>query len=334
MTRHVPQRSVPGTMRAIVRDRYGSTEVLGLGDLPLPDIDEDGVLLRVRAAGVDRGVWHIMAGVPYLARLAFGVRRPRTRTLGREVAGVVEAAGARVTALRPGDEVFGTCDGSFAEYAAAKPAKLARKPSNLTFEQAAAVPVSGQTALQVVRDHGRVRAGQRVLVIGASGGVGVFAVQVAKAMGAEVTGVCSAAKADLVRSVGADHVIDYARAEITDDGRRYDVVLDLAGNRPLRLLRRVLTHDGTLVIVGGEEGGRWTGVGRQFRAVTLSPFVRQRLRAFVTRENSRDLGSLTALIEAGDVTPVVDSARPLSDVPRAVDDLVAGRIRGKAVIVP
>jgi NADPH:quinone reductase-like Zn-dependent oxidoreductase len=194
--------------------------------------------------------------------------------------------------------------------------------------------VSGQTALQAVRDHGRVRAGQRVLVIGASGGVGVFAVQVAKAMGAEVTGVCSAAKADLVRSVGADHVIDYARAEITDDGRRYDVVLDLAGNRPLRVLRRVLTHDGTLVIVGGEEGGRWTGVGRQFRAVTLSPFVRQRLRAFVTRENSRDLGSLTALIEAGDVTPVVDSARPLSDVPRAVDDLVAGRIRGKAVIVP
>ena len=321
-------------MRAVIRDRYGSTEVVQLADLPVPEIGEDEVLIGVRAAGVDRGVWHIMAGVPYVMRLGFGVRRPRRRTLGRELAGVVEVAGTQVTGFRPGDEVFGTCEGSFAEYAAGKAGKLARKPSNLTFAQAAAVPVSGQTALQAVRDHGRVGSGQRVLVIGASGGVGSFAVQIAKAFGAEVTGVCSGAKADFVRSLGVDRVIDYTREEVTDSGTRYDVVLDAAGNRPLRALRRALTDDGTLVIVGGEEGGRLTGLSRQVRALALSPFVRQRFKVFITRENGNDLAALTQLIEAGDVTPVVDTERPLGEVASAIDDLLAGRVRGKTVIIP
>jgi NADPH:quinone reductase-like Zn-dependent oxidoreductase len=240
-----------------------------------------------------------------------------------------------VTGLRPSDEVFATCSGSFAEYAVARPAKLARKPSSPTFEKAAAVPVSGLAALQAVRDHGHVRAAQRVLIIGASGGIGTFAVQIAKAFGAKVTGVCSSAKVDLVRSIGADHVIEYTRAEITEARKRYDVVLDIAGNRPLRELRAVLTDDGRLVIVGGEGGGCWIGgVDRQLRTMVLSPFVRQWLGTFVTRENSRDLDALTQLIESGAVTPVIGSVRPLRGVPSAIDDLREGRVRGKIVIAP
>ncbi len=259
-------------MKAIVRDRYGSADVLRLRDVELPEVGDEEVLVRVRAAGLDRGAWHIMAGLPYLLRLAgYGLRTPKVAGLGSELAGVVEAVGANVTALAPGEAVFGTCSASFAEYASTEPDKLARMPANLSFEQAAAVPVSAVTALQALRDRGRVRPGQRVLVIGASGGVGTFAVQIAKALGADVTGVSSAEKVDLVRSLGADHVIDYTRTDITDDGKRYDVVLDIGGNRPLSQLRRVLTGDGTLVIVGGEGGGRWTGgIHRQLGAMALS----------------------------------------------------------------
>ena len=330
-------------MKAIVRDRYGTADVLELRDVEVPRAADGEVLLRVRAAGLDRGVWHIMAGIPYLIRLAgFGVRAPKSPGLGSDVAGVVEEVGAGVVGLRTGDAVYGTCGpassaASFAEYAVARPDRLARMPENLTFEQAAAVPVSGQTALQAHRDRGRVRAGQSVLVIGASGGVGTFAVQIAKARGAEVTGVCSTRKVDLVRSIGADHVIDYTRAEITDDGRRYDLILDIGGNRPLKLLRRALTRDGTLVFVGGEGGDRWTGgLGRQVRAMALSPFVAQRLGTpwFIAGENSADLDELRRLIEAGAVAPVISSVAELSGVPDAIRDLAAGRVQGKVVITP
>jgi NADPH:quinone reductase-like Zn-dependent oxidoreductase len=322
------------TVKAIVRDRYGSADVLGLRDVEMPEAGDDEILVRVRAAGLDRGAWHIMAGLPYLIRIAgYGVRRPKAAGLGSELAGVVEAVGAKVTGLRPGESVFGSCRASFAEYAVARPDRLARMPANLTFEQAAAVPVSAVTALQALRDRGRVQAGQRVLVVGASGGVGTFAVQIAKAFGATVTGVCSTSKVDLVRSIGADHVIDYAHADITDGDRRYDLVLDIGGNRPLSQLRRVLTREGTLVIVGGEGGDRWTGgLHRQLRAMVTSPFVRQRLGTFVANENSADLDALRALIEAGAVTPVIDRVVALHQVPDAIRDLAGGSVRGKIVV--
>jgi NADPH:quinone reductase-like Zn-dependent oxidoreductase len=322
-------------MRAIVRGRYGSADVLAVREVPVPDAGDGEVLVRVRAAGLDRGVWHIMAGLPYLIRIAgYGVRKPKTAGLGSEVAGVVEAVGAHVTALRPGDAVYGTCGAAFAEYAVARADRLARMPANLTFEQAAAVPVSGVTALQALRDHGRVEAGQRVLVVGASGGVGTFAVQIAKALGAEVTAVCSTAKVDLVRSIGADHVIDYTRADITDGAPPYDLVLDIGGNRPLPQLRRALTRHGTLVIVGGEGGDRWTGgIHRQLRAMALSPFVRQRLGTFIAKQHSADLDALRELIEAGAVTPVIDRDVALNEIPDAIRDLAGGRVRGKIVLV-
>jgi NADPH:quinone reductase-like Zn-dependent oxidoreductase len=321
-------------MKAIIRDRYGSADVLHLSELQVPEVGDEEVLVRVRAAGLDRGAWHVMAGLPYLLRGAgYGLRRPRVAGLGSELAGVVEAVGANVTGIAPGEAVFGTCSASFAEYAVTGPDKLARMPANLDFEHAAAVPVSAVTALQALRDHGRLRAGQRVLVIGASGGVGTFAVQIAKALGANVTGLASPPKVDLVRSLGADQVIDYTRTEITDDGRRYDVVLDIGGNRPLSRLRRVLTGDGTLVIVGGEGGGRWTGgIHRQLGAMVLTLFVRQRLGTFIAKTNSTDLDTLRALIEAGSVTPAVDRVIALEDVPGAIRDLIAGRVSGKVVI--
>ena len=322
------------TMRAIVRDRYGSADVLDLRDVPVPEAGADEVLVRVRAAGLDRGAWHIMAGLPYLMRIAgYGLRRPRVPGLGTELAGVIEAVGANVTEPRPGDAVYGTCGASFAEYAVARADRLARAPANLTFEQAAAVPVSAVTALQALRNHGRVQAGQRVLVVGASGGVGTFAVQVAKAFGAHVTGVCSTAKVDLVRSIGADRVIDYTRAGITDDDCRYDLVLDIGGNRPLSELRRALARNGTLVIVGGEGGGRWTGgIHRQLGAMVVSPFVPQRLGTFIAKQNSADLDALRALIESGAVTPVVDRVVALHQVRDAIRDLAAGHARGKIVL--
>jgi NADPH:quinone reductase-like Zn-dependent oxidoreductase len=322
------------TMKAIVRDRYGSADVLHLREVQVPEVGDDEVLVRVRAAGLDRGAWHVMAGLPYLLRVAgYGVRRPRNPGLGSELAGVVEAVGANVTEVAAGEAVFGTCSASFAEYAVTEPDKLARMPANLDFEHAAAVPVSAVTALQALRDHGRVRAGRHVLVIGAGGGVGTFAVQIAKALGADVTGVASTPKVDFVRSLGADHVIDYMRADVTEDGKRYDVVLDIGGNRPLSQLRHVLTGDGTLVIVGGEGGGRFTGgIHRQLGAMVLTLFVRQHLGTFIAKPNSTDLETLRALIEAGSVTPAVDRVIALAQVPDAIRDLVAGRVRGKLVI--
>ena len=323
------------TMQAIVQDRYGEAgDVLRLEETGRPVIGDGELLLRVHAAGVDRGVWHLMTGLPYPVRLAgYGVRAPKTRIRGREVAGRVEAIGKDVTSFQVGDEVFGIAEGAFAEYACTQPGKLARRPESLTAVQAAAVPVSALTALQAVRDHGHVRAGQKVLVIGASGGVGTFAVQIAKAYGAEVTGVCSTAKMDLVRSVGADHVIDYTRDGIADGAQRYDVIIDIGGNRPLRQLRAALTRRGTLVIVGGETGGRWLGgFDRSLRAPVLARFVPQRLGAVIVSENAADLLVLAQLIESGQVTPVIDKTYPLSQAPDAIRYMQQGHARGKVVI--
>lgn len=320
-------------MRAVVQDVYGETEVLHLEDVPRPAVRPGRVLVRVHAAGVDAGVWHLMAGRPEVVRLFMGRRGPRARTRGLDLAGVVEEVGDGVTAFRPGDRVFGLGDGSFAELALARPAKLATLPDGVGFEEAAAVPVSASTALQAVRDVARVRAGEHVLVVGASGGVGTFAVQLAKRLGAEVTGVCSAAKADLVRAIGADHVIDHAREEITDAGRRYDVVLDIAGNRPLRVLRAALAPRGTLVIVGGEGGSRWFGgLSRQLGALVLSPFVRQRLRMLVSTVRAPDLALLADLVARGELTPVVDRTYPLEQAGDAVRHQHEGRARGKVVL--
>ena len=329
------QRTTDGTtMQAITQDRYGEAgDVLRLEEIARPAIGDEDVLLRVHAAGVDQGVWHLMTGLPYPVRLACGIRAPKTQVRGREVAGRVEATGSAVTALRVGDEVFGIADGSFAQYASARPGKLAPKPANLTFAQAAAVPVSALTALQAVRDRGRVQAGQKVLVIGASGGVGTFAVQIAKAAGAEVTGVSSTAKLDLVRSLGADHVIDYTRDDITAGDHRYDVILDTGGHRPLSQLRRTLTPRGTLVIVGSEHGGRWLGGSdRQLRALMLSPFTSQRLTTLICSENTQDLQALTELIESGQVRPVIDRTYPLSQIPQAIQYLRDGHPQGKVVV--
>jgi NADPH:quinone reductase-like Zn-dependent oxidoreductase len=273
-----------------------------------------------------------MRGEPYLIRfLGFGVRRPKHRVLGRDVAGTVARVGSGVTELEVGDEVFGIAQGSFAEHAAASAEKLVRKPARLTFEQAAVVPVSATTAMQALRDVGHVTAGQHVLIIGASGGVGTYAVQVAKAFGAWVTGVCSTAKVDLVRSIGADEVIDYTREDFAAGTQRFDLILDIGGNSRISRLRRVLARNGTLVIVGGE-GGRWTGVGRQIGAVAVSPLVPQRLAMFVNKERRADLDAVRELIESGQVTPIVDRTYPLVDAADALRHLEAGRARGKIAI--
>ncbi|MGH9262336.1 MAG: NAD(P)-dependent alcohol dehydrogenase [Acidimicrobiales bacterium] len=321
-------------MNAVIQDTYGSPEVLELREIDKPVVKDDEVLVQVRAAGVDPGVWHLMTGLPYLVRvMGYGLRKPKVGVRGQDVAGRVEAVGANVTRFRPGDEVFGVCDGSFAEYVCARPDKLAPKPANLTFEQAAAVPISALTALPALRDRGKVQPGQTVLNIGAAGGVGSFAVQLAKAFGAKVTGVCSTTKVDLVRSIGADHVIDYTREDFADTGQDYDVILDIGGNRSLSHLRRALTREGTLVLVGGEGGGRWIGgMDRQVRALAISPFVPQRLRMFIAREHYEELLFLTELIEAGKITPVIDRTYPLSEVPEAIRYLHAGQARGKVVI--
>ncbi|MGH3757696.1 NAD(P)-dependent alcohol dehydrogenase [Actinophytocola sp.] len=321
-------------MRAIVQDEYGEAQdVLRLEQVARPQIADDEVLVRVHAAGVDRGVWHIMTGLPYPIRvMGYGFRVPKDRARGREVAGVVEAVGKDVTTPAPGEEVYGIGEGGFAEFCRARADKLAPKPTNLTFEQAAAAPVSALTALQAVRDGGRVRSRQSVLIIGASGGVGTFAVQIAKAFGAEVTGVCSTAKVDLVRSLGADHVIDYTRDDITSGGR-YDVILDIGGHRSLTHLRRALAPAGTLVIVGSETGGRWLGgFDRSLRAPLLSLFVGQKLTALTNSENAKDLVALTELIESGKVTPAIERTYPLAETPTAIQHMVEGNARGKLVI--
>jgi NADPH:quinone reductase-like Zn-dependent oxidoreductase len=321
-------------MKAIVQDRYGSADVLEFRDIEEPVVGEDDVLVRVHAAGCGPDVWHVMAGLPYMARPVIGLRRPKLAVRGWDLAGIVEGVGANVSDFAVGDEVMGTGDGSFAELALTQPDKLVPKPANLTFEQAAAIPVSGTTALRAVRDEGAVQPGQRVLVIGAAGGVGSLAVQVAKALGADVTGVSSTSKIDLVRSIGADDVIDYTREDFTDGSRHWDLIVDTAGRRPLRQLRRALTPKGTLVVVGGDGGGRWTG--GFFRGILRGPlvslFVGHRLRGLATKIQKEDLVTLAEMIEAGTITPVIDRTYPLIEAPDAIRHLERGHAAGKIVV--
>lgn len=318
-------------MKAIVYDRYGPAEVLRPADIAKATPGDDEVLVRVHAAGVDYGVWHLMTGLPLPVRVVVGLRAPKNPVLGRDVAGTVEALGANVTTLEVGDEVFGTTGGSFAEYACVPAARCVPKPANLTFEQAAAVPVSGLTALQSLR--GKVRPGDKVLVIGAGGGVGTFTVQLAKAYGASVTGVCSTGKVGLVRSLGADDVVDYTRTDFADGTRHWDLIVDTGGLRRLSHLRRALAPKGRLVIVGGEGGGRWLGgMDRTLRAVLLSPFVSQDLGGLIPAERGEDIEELRTLIEAGELTPVVDRTFPLADAAQAIRYLQQGHARGKVVL--
>ena len=321
-------------MKAIVQDKYGSADVLELRDVEKPQPGDDELLIRVHAAGVDPGVWHLMTGLPYLVRvMGFGLREPKIRVRGTDVAGTVEAAGRNVIQLKEGDSVYGTCEGSFAEYACARAEHLAPKPSNLNFEQAAAVPVSGMTALNGLRNAGKIQPGQKVLIIGAAGGVGAYAVQLAKAFGAAVTGVCSTSKVELVRAIGADEVIDYTREGFTDGTRQFDLILDTAGRRPLSQLRRALTPQGTLVIVGGEGGDRWLGgFQRQIFAPLRSRFSEQKLLGLISKERHQDLMTLKDLIEAGNFTPVIDRTYPLSEAAQAIRYLEQGHARGKVVI--
>lgn len=320
-------------MKAIVQDAYGPTDLLELRDIDRPVPRDDEVLVEVRAAGVDPGVWHLMTGRPYVARVVLGLRKPRNPVRGWDGAGRVEAVGAKVTDFKPGDEVFGNCDGSFAEYACAKAARLALKPANLSFVQAAALPVSGMTALQALSGKARPRPGQKVLVIGASGGVGSLTVQLATMYGAEVTGVCGPTGGDFVRSQGAAHVIDYTREDITDGPHRYDVIVDNAGLRPLPLLRRALTPRGTLVIVGGEGGSAFFGgMSRGLRAGLLSPFIAQNLRSLMSLPRGEDLLTLKDLAEDGRITPPVDRTYPLAEAPAAIRHLEKGHPRGKIVL--
>lgn len=321
-------------MRALVQDKYGSPDVLQMREVERPEAGDHDVLVRVHAAGVDQGVWHLMAGRPYVVRLAgYGIRAPKNGIRGEDLAGVVESVGPGVERFATGDEVFGSGRGTFAELALAGEDTLAPKPANLTFEQAAAIPTSATTALQGLRDHGGLGPGQRALVIGAAGGVGSYAVQLARVLGAHVTGVCSTAKIDLVRSLGADEVVDYTREEITDGGRRFDVILDIAGNRPLRTLRAALEPRGTLVIVGGEGGGRWLGgTDRQLRALLVSPFVGQSLRSFIASVSAADLEYLRELVESGALSPALDRSFPLSEAPAAIRQLREGSVRGKVVV--
>jgi NADPH:quinone reductase-like Zn-dependent oxidoreductase len=327
-------RTETSTMRAIVQDSYGSADVLRMAQIDRPAIADHEVLLHVRAAGVDRGTWHLLTGRPYLMRvIGFGLRRPKNRVPGIDVAGTVVAVGSAVSRFTVGDEVFGMSRGSFAEYAPAREDKLARKPANCTFEQAAVVAISGGTALQALV-AGRVQAGQRVLITGASGGIGSFAVQLAKNAGAEVTGVCSTEKLDLVRSWGAEHVIDYTKQDFADGAHHYDLIIDIAGNSPLSRLRRALTPHGTAVIVGGESKGNLTGgFERQLRAMMLTPFIGQRLTGLASKERASDQEVLAGHIEAGTVTPRVHRTYPLDRVPDALRDLEAGKVQGKVAIV-
>jgi NADPH:quinone reductase-like Zn-dependent oxidoreductase len=321
-------------VRAIVRDTYGPAAGLHLREVSRPPIGGNDVLVRVHAAAVDPGVWIFMTGRPLAVRLATGLRRPRVAGLGRDLAGVVAEVGAGVTGLRPGDEVYGTCEtGSLAEYAVARPQRLARKPAGLTFEQAAAVPISAVTALQSLGVAG-VSAGQHVMIIGAGGGVGTYAVQLARASGAVVTAVCSGAKAELVRSLGAEHVIDYTRQEITDRGERYDVVVDTAGNRPLSLLRQVAGERGAIVLVGGGHArGRWLGgFQRQMAAPVLSLFGAARVLGVTARVDRQSIEELTPLLESGAVTPVIGGTHALADAAAALRELEQGHPTGKIVV--
>ncbi len=320
-------------MQAIVQDNYGSGEALELREIERPEIGEHEVLVRVRAAGVNPADWAVMSGFPYIARPVYGLRRPKTGVRGTDVAGEVEAVGSGVTRFKPGDEVFGASTGSYAEYAAASEDELAPKPANLTFEQAATVPMAGLVALQAIRDKGKVRAGKTVLVNGASGGIGTFAVQIAKALGAEVTAVVSTRNLELVRSIGADHVIDYTKEDFTANGKRYDVILDNVSNHSLSRLRRAMTATGVLIPNGGNFGNRWfSSAGRLIRGVILFRFGSQRLGNFLVSTNHADLVVLKDLVEAGAVTPVLGRTYPLSRTAQALDHVGEGHAQGKVAI--
>ncbi|MCT9869816.1 NAD(P)-dependent alcohol dehydrogenase [Paenarthrobacter aurescens] len=339
--RHHKDQAVPGpTMRAIVQEGYGPADVLHEARVPRPAIAENEVLVKVHAAGLDRGTWHLTTGLPYALRPVYGFKSPKNPVPGLDLAGTVEAVGAKVTRFAVGDQVFGSGKGTFAEYAAARENQLAHKPESISYEQAAVVPVSACTALIAVRaggiDPGRELSSQglKVLVTGASGGVGSYAVQFAKAAGAEVTGVASTAKIDLVRALGADHVIDYTKQDFADGSVRYDVIIDIAGNPSVGRLRRSLTPAGTAVITGGEEGGTWTGsMDRQLRAVALSPFIRQKLTMIVGTQKAADLEFLAGLLEKGTITPAIHRSYPLDQVPNAMRSLDAGDVRGKLAII-
>ena len=318
-------------MMAIVYHRYGPPEVLGLREVGRPVVGDEGVLIRVRAASVNPYEWHFMRGEPYLARLQMGLK-PRTGRLGVDVAGTVEAVGRKVTEFQRGDEVFGTCEGAFAEYAVGSETSLVSKPANVSFEQAAAVGIAAFTAMQGLRDFGSVRAGQTVLINGAAGGVGTFAVQFAKVWGAEVTAVCSTRNIDLVRSIGADHVIDYTRDDFTRGDQRYDLMLDLIGNHSLSRCRRVLTPNGTFVMLGGQSG-RWIRpMDRVLKTLLSSPFVSQKLVLGRAVWRKDDLRAIRELLRTGQVTAVIDRTYPLIQVAEAIRYLEEGHARGKVVI--
>jgi NADPH:quinone reductase-like Zn-dependent oxidoreductase len=321
-------------MKAIVQDRYGSPDVLELKEIDKPVAKDNEVLVRVQAASANPADWHLMRGDPYIARLQMGLLKPKNKVLGRDVAGTVEAVGKNATQFQPGDEVYAEADtGSFAEYTCVSKDVVGLKPANLTFEQAAAVPLAAVTALQGLRDVGQVQPMQKVLIIGASGGVGTFAVQIAKRFGADVTGVCSTRNVEMVRSLGADHVIDYTQEDFTQGGQKYDLIFQLAGTRSPLDYRRALTPKGTLVLTSGESSGHLIGpVGRIIKAVLLSPFVSQKLGSFLAKPSKDDLQFLKELIEAGKVTPVIDRTYPLREVPEAIRYLEEGHARGKVVI--
>jgi NADPH:quinone reductase-like Zn-dependent oxidoreductase len=320
-------------MKAIVQDKYGSPDVLELKDIDRPVVGDDDVLVRVHAAAVNPADWHVMRGLPYIMHMVFGLLKPRIKVQGRDVSGRVEAVGKDVRQFRPGDEVYAEVDkGSFAEYTCVSEDVMELKPANLTFEQAAAIPLAANTALQGLRDRGQIQPGQRVLINGASGGVGTFAVQIAKSFGADVTGVCSTRNVDMVRSIGADHVIDYTQEDFTQGGQRYDLIFDLVGNRSLSDCRGALTPKGTLILSSGH-GGRWLGpIGRIIKALLLSPLVSQRLRPLAATQSKERLVVLKELIESGKVTPVIDRTYPLSEVPEAIRYLEEGHAQGKVVI--
>jgi len=323
-----------GLMKAIVQDVYGEpTAVLAFQDMAKPVAKDGEVLVRVHAASVHVGDWMMVTGVPYIARPAYGLRKPKNRVPGTDVAGTVEAVGQGVTELRPGDEVFGWCTGAFAEWACAAAEHFVAKPANVTFDQAAAVGVSASTALQLLRDQGKVHAGQKVLINGASGGVGTFAVQIAKAFGAEVTGVCSARNVNMVRSIGADHVIDYTREDFTQGKERYDFILDNVANHSLSATRRALKPEGTLQSNNGTSGGRWFGtMGTVIKTAAVSKFKRQQAGPAIKFENRKDLVALKGLIEAGKVTSVIDGTYPLSGAAEAIGHVGEGHARGTVVI--
>jgi NADPH:quinone reductase-like Zn-dependent oxidoreductase len=321
-------------MHAIVQDRYGTADNLVLAEIDRPIAAPGEVLVRVHAASVFIGDWHVITGLPYAIRPKLGLRRPKARVAGQEMAGRVEAVGDGVTRFRPGDDVFGTCSGAFAEYVAVPEGLLAPTPSNLTDEQAATVAITGTSALQAVRDKGGVTSGQKVLIIGAAGGVGSFAVQIVKALGAHVAGVCNTSQLDTVRSIGADDVIDYTQEDFTTSGRRWDVIIETAGGRPVNELRHALAPRGTLVIVGGEGGGKWVGkAGRMVWGPALSPFVSQKLTTLAVKHNGADLVVLKDLIEAGKITPVIGGTYELREVPDAIRDLEQRRTQGKCVVI-